>query len=266
MPASKAIPEISPGARLVSDLPERDRKLQPGVKLVPLAGDAWGKWIKVQPKTAASVHRSRHAKPVFNDAGTPVWGDSSLADAAATATAIVTAWKRFPLSILKCHMPGRGFPRCVSERRVREEECGEHCERRQGTSLVLHDDRHQGRRHVRWMGARAGSSARANVRSVGLTGFRTDRQQQHHADRHAQALHPRRRAVSDRPRQTEFETSAATVNAISKREKAIDANRDGNVTAHVGYLSPLAVTSRRRRRRATWCSSPCQPRPMARLP
>lgn len=106
--ASKAILEISPGARLVSDLPEPDRKLQPGVKLVPLAGDAWGKWIKVQPKTAASVHRSRHAKLVFNDAGTPVWVDSSLADA--RARAIVTAWKSFPLSILKCHIyPGADF-------------------------------------------------------------------------------------------------------------------------------------------------------------
>ncbi|MBY4846249.1 lytic transglycosylase domain-containing protein, partial [Burkholderia dolosa] len=43
LPASKAFLEISPGARLVSDLPEPDQKLQPGTKLVPVAADANGK-------------------------------------------------------------------------------------------------------------------------------------------------------------------------------------------------------------------------------
>ncbi|WP_240158036.1 hypothetical protein [Burkholderia sp. Tr-860] len=37
-----------------------------------------------------------------------------------------------------------------------------------------------------------------DVRAVGLAGLRIDRQQQHHADRYAQALHPCHRAVPGR--------------------------------------------------------------------
>ncbi|WP_186149004.1 SH3 domain-containing protein, partial [Burkholderia gladioli] len=67
LPAAKTFLEISPGARLVTELAEPNQKLQPGVKLVPLDANAKGKWVKVQPKTAAPVHGGRHAKPTYTN-------------------------------------------------------------------------------------------------------------------------------------------------------------------------------------------------------
>ncbi len=167
LPAAKTFLEISPGARLVADLPEPDQKLQPGIKLVPLAGDAKGKWVKVQPKTAAPVRGGRHAKPVFNDAGKPVWVDGGLANT--TTAAIVPGWKDFPLSFSNAKGPGADFRNVF--RRADLDKNGP-----------------------------ARTTVCTDVRTVGLAGLRAGRQQRHHADRHAQALHLRRRTVPGRRR------------------------------------------------------------------
>ncbi len=107
LPAAKTFLEISPGARLVDELAEPDQKLQPGVKLVPLDANAKGKWVKVQPKTAAPVHGGRHAKPTYTDSGTPVWVEGSLANT--TTSEIVPGWKDFPLNLSNAKGPGADF-------------------------------------------------------------------------------------------------------------------------------------------------------------
>jgi hypothetical protein len=106
LPASKAFLEISPGARLVSDLPNRTKSCNPvsSLCLSPASPRASGSRCN---RKRRPVHGSRHAKAGYNDAGTPVWVDSSLANA--TATAIVPAWKSFPLSVSNAKGPGADF-------------------------------------------------------------------------------------------------------------------------------------------------------------
>jgi hypothetical protein len=232
LPASKAFLEISPGARLVSDLPEPDQKLQPGVKLVPLAGVAQGKWVKVQPKTAAPVHGSRHAKPVYNDAGTPVWVDSSLANT--TATAIVPAWKSFPLSVSNAKGPGADFRDVFRSVELEKNSAGS----------VAKDDKGRRWYYVK-IGAKDGGTRdgwvceqdHPLVRMCGpwdWPGFElVDNSSIKPVDMLKRYIHVAEQFLADEDK-TEFETSAATVNAsplISKLEKAIDANHDGKVTA-----------------------------------
>lgn len=234
LPASKAFLEISPGARLVNDLPEPDQKLQPGVKLVPLAA-AQGKWVKVQPKTAAPVHGSRHAKPVYNDAGTPVWVDSSLANT--TATAIVPAWKSFPLSFSNAQGPGADFRDVFRSVEFEKNSAGS----------VAKDDKGRCWQHVK-IGAKDGGTRdgwvceqdHPLVRMCGpwdWPGFElVDNSSIKPVDMLKRYIHVAEQFLADEDK-TEFETSAATVNAsplISKLEKAIDANHDGN--AAVGDL------------------------------
>ncbi|WP_249191232.1 glycoside hydrolase family 108 protein [Burkholderia vietnamiensis] len=232
LPASKAFLEISPGARLVSDLPEPDQRLQPGVKLAPLAGDSKGKWVKVQPKTAAPVHGNRHAKPAFNDAGTPVWVDGSLADT--TTTAIVPGWKDFPLSFSNAKGPGADF-RDVFRTADLE---------KNGAGSIAKDDK--GRRwYYVTIGAKDGKTRdgwvcerdHPLVRMCGpwdWPGFELiDISSIMPIDMLKRYIHVAELFLADEDK-TEFETSAATVNGsplITTLEKAIDANHDGKVTA-----------------------------------
>jgi hypothetical protein len=107
LPASKAFLEISPGARLVSDLPNRTKSCNPvsSLCLSPASPRASGSRCnrkRPHPYMAAATRR-----PAFNDAGTPVWVDGSLANT--TATAIVPAWKSFPLSVSNAKGPGADF-------------------------------------------------------------------------------------------------------------------------------------------------------------
>ncbi|MCA8129219.1 cell wall hydrolase [Burkholderia multivorans] len=232
LPASKSFLEISPGARLVTDLPEPDQKVQPGTKLVPLTADGKGKWIKVQPKTAAPVHGGRHTKPVFNDAGAPVWVDGSLANT--TTTAIVQGWKDFPLSFSNTTGPGADFRYVI--RRVDLE--------KNGAGNIAKDDKGRHWYYVT-IGAKDGSS-RAGwvceqdhplVRLCGpwdWPGFElVDNSSIMPIDMLKRYIHVAEQFLADEEK-TEFETSAATVNSsplIMKLEKAIDANHDGKVTA-----------------------------------
>ncbi|AOI58179.1 hypothetical protein WI26_11490 [Burkholderia diffusa] len=232
LPASKAFLEISQGARLVNDLPEPDQKLQPGTKLVALAADAKGKWVKVQPKTAAPVHGGRHTKPVFNDAGAPVWVDGSLANT--TTTAIVPGWKDFPLSFSNAKGPGADFRYVIRRVDLEKNRAGNIAKDGKG-------------RHWYYVtigtkdgGTRTGWVCEQDhplVRMCGpwdWPGFELiDNSNITPIDMLKRYIHVAEQFLADEDK-TEFETSAATVNAsplISKLEKAIDANHDGKVTA-----------------------------------
>ncbi|WP_244101292.1 cell wall hydrolase [Burkholderia ambifaria] len=231
-PPEKTFLEISPGALLITDLPQPDQKLQPGTKLVALAAGAKGKWVKVQPKTAAPVHGGRHAKPAYNDAGAPVWVEASFANT--TTNAIVPGWKSFPLTFSNAKGPGADFRNVFL--RVNLEKNGE--------ANNAKDDK--GRRwYYVTIGNKDGSTRNGwvceqdhpLVRMCGpwdWPGFELiDNSSIKPADMLKRYIHVAEQFLTDEDK-TEFETSAATVNAsplITKLEKAIDANHDGKVTA-----------------------------------
>ncbi|MCM2541336.1 hypothetical protein NDN94_26615, partial [Burkholderia glumae] len=232
LPAAKTFLEISPGARLVTELAEPDQKLQPGVKLVPLDANAKGKWVKVQPKTAAPVHGSRHAKPTYTDSGTPVWVDGSLANT--TTSAIVPGWKDFPLGFSNAKGPGADFRDVF--RRVDLDKAG--------TDSTVKDDKGRAWFLVT-IGAKDGSTRQGwvceqdhpLVRMCGpwdWPGFELiDNSSLMPVDMLKRYIHVTEQYLADESK-TEFEANAATVNAgplITNLEKAIDTNHDGKVTA-----------------------------------
>ncbi|WP_232078714.1 glycoside hydrolase family 108 protein [Burkholderia multivorans] len=228
LPASKAFLEISPGARLVSDLPEPDQKLQPGTKLVPVAADAKGKWVKVQPKTAAPVHGNRHAKPVFSDAGTPVWVDASLANT--TTNAIVAGWKDFPLNISNAKGPGADFRDVLRIADLDKSSAKDDKGRRWYYVTIGTKD---GGTREGWVC----EQEHPLVRTCGpwdWPGFElVDNSSIKPLDMLKRYIYVAEQFLVDEDK-TEFETSAATVNGsalITKLEKAIDVNHDGKVTA-----------------------------------
>ncbi len=232
LPATKMFLEISPGARLVVDLPEPDQTLQPGTRLVTLATGAKGKWAQVQPKTAAPGHGGRHAKPVFKDAGPSVWVESGFANT--TTTAIVPGWKDFPLSLTNAKVPGADF-RDVFRRADLD---------KSGTLKIAKDDK--GRQwYFVTIGTKDGVARdgwvceqdHPLVRMCGpwdWPGFElVDNSRIMPIDMLKRYIHVAEQFLVDESK-TEFEASAATVNAsllITKLEKAIDTNHDGKVTA-----------------------------------
>ncbi|WP_186075316.1 glycosyl hydrolase 108 family protein [Burkholderia gladioli] len=232
LPAAKTFLEISPGARLVTELAEPDQKLQPGVKLVPLDANAKGKWVKVQPKTAAPVHGGRHAKPTYTNSGTPVWVDGSLANT--TTAAIVPGWKDFPLSFSNAKGPGADFRDVF--RRVDLDKAG--------ADSTVKDDKGRAWFLVT-IGAKDGSARQGwaceqdhpLVRMCGpwdWPGFELiDNSSIMPVDMLKRYIHVTEQYLADESK-TEFEASAATVNAgplITNLEKAIDTDHDGKVTA-----------------------------------
>ncbi|MGS1000274.1 glycoside hydrolase family 108 protein [Burkholderia glumae] len=232
LPAEKTFLEISPGARLVTELAEPDQKLQPGVKLVPVDTNAKGKWVKVQPKTAAPVHGGRHAKPTYTNSGAPVWVDGSLANT--TTSAIVPGWKDFPLSFSNAKGPGADFRDVF--RRV-------DLDKADADSTVKDD---KGRAwFLVTIGAKDGSTRQGwvceqdhpLVRMCGpwdWPGFELiDNSSIMPVDMLKRYIHVTEQYLADESK-TEFEASAATVNAgplITNLEKAIDTDHDGKVTA-----------------------------------
>ncbi|WP_186157724.1 glycoside hydrolase family 73 protein, partial [Burkholderia gladioli] len=223
---------ISPGARLVTELAEPDQKLQPGVKLVPLDANAKGKWVKVQPKTAAPVHGGRHAKPTYTNSGAPVWVDGSLANT--TTSAIVPGWKDFPLSFSNAKGPGADFRDVF--RRVDLDKAG--------ADSTVKDDKGRAWSLVT-IGAKDGSARQGwaceqdhpLVRMCGpwdWPGFELiDNSSIMPIDMLKRYIHVTEQYLADESK-TEFEASAATVNAgplITNLEKAIDTDHDGKVTA-----------------------------------
>ncbi|XHO67592.1 hypothetical protein BCC1697_004078 [Burkholderia gladioli] len=232
LPAAKTFLEISPGARLVNELAEPDQKLQPGVKLVPLDAKAKGKWVKVQPKTAAPVHGGRHAKPMYTDSGTPVWVEGSLANT--TTSEIVPGWKDFPLNLSNAKGPGADFRDVF--RRVDLDKAG--------TNSTVKDDKGRAWFLVT-IGAKDGSARQGwvceqdhpLVRMCGpwdWPGFELiDNSSIMPVDMLKRYIHVTELYLADESK-TEFEASAATVNAgplITNLEKAIDTDHDGKVTA-----------------------------------
>ncbi|WP_186223963.1 glucosaminidase domain-containing protein, partial [Burkholderia gladioli] len=232
LPAAKTFLEISPGARLVTELAEPDQKLQPGVKLVPLDANAKGKWVKVQPKTAAPVHGGRHAKPTYTNSGAPVWVDGSLANT--TTSAIVPGWKDFPLSFSNAKGPGADFRDVF--RRVDLDKAG--------ADSTVKDDKGRAWFLVT-IGAKDGSARQGwaceqdhpLVRMCGpwdWPGFELiDNSSIMPIDMLKRYIHVTEQYLADESK-TEFEASAATVNAgplITNLEKAIDTDHDGKVTA-----------------------------------
>ncbi|WP_186223915.1 SH3 domain-containing protein [Burkholderia gladioli] len=232
LPAAKTFLEISPGARLVTELAEPDQKLQPGVKLVPLDANAKGKWVKVQPKTAAPVHGGRHAKPTYTNSGAPVWVDGSLANT--TTSAIVPGWKDFPLSFSNAKGPGADFRDVF--RRVDLDKAG--------ADSTVKDDKGRAWFLVT-IGAKDGSARQGwaceqdhpLVRMCGpwdWPGFELiDNSSIMPVDMLKRYIHVTEQYLADESK-TEFEASAATVNAgplITNLEKAIDTDHDGKVTA-----------------------------------
>ncbi len=232
LPAAKTFLEISPGARLVTELAEPDQKLQPGVKLVPLDANAKGKWVKVQPKTAAPVHGGRHAKPTYTNSGAPVWVDGSLANT--TTSAIIPGWKDFPLSFSNAKGPGADFRDVF--RRVDLDKAG--------ADSTVKDDKGRAWFLVT-IGAKDGSARQGwvceedhpLVRMCGpwdWPGFELiDNSSIMPVDMLKRYIHVTEQYLADESK-TEFEASAATVNAgplITNLEKAIDTDHDGKVTA-----------------------------------
>nr|WP_244128280.1 phage late control D family protein [Burkholderia gladioli] len=232
LPAAKTFLEISPGARLVDELAEPDQKLQPGVKLVPLDANAKGKWVKVQPKTASPVHGGRHAKPTYTDSGTPVWVEGSLANT--TTSAIVPGWKDFPLNLSNAKGPGADFRDVF--RRVDLDKAG--------MNSTVKDDKGRAWFLVT-IGAKDGSARQGwvceqdhpLVRMCGpwdWPGFELiDNSSIMPVDMLKRYIHVTELYLADESK-TEFEASAATVNAgplITNLEKAIDTDHDGKVTA-----------------------------------
>ncbi|WP_025097327.1 glucosaminidase domain-containing protein [Burkholderia sp. A1] len=232
LPAAKTFLEISPGARLVDELAKPDQKLQPGVKLVPLDAKAKGKWVKVQPKTAAPVHGGRHAKPMYTDSGTPIWVEGSLANT--TTSAIVPGWKDFPLNLSNAKGLGADFRDVF--RRVDLDKAG--------TNSTVKDDKGRAWFLVT-IGAKDGSARQGwvceqdhpLVRMCGpwdWPGFELiDNSSIMPVDMLKRYIHVTELYLADESK-TEFEASAATVNAgplITNLEKAIDTDHDGKVTA-----------------------------------
>ncbi|WP_244120636.1 glycoside hydrolase family 108 protein [Burkholderia gladioli] len=232
LPAAKTFLEISPGARLVDELAEPDQKLQPGVKLVPLDANAKGKWVKVQPKTAAPVHGGRHAKPTYTDSGTPVWVEGSLANT--TTSEIVPGWKDFPLNLSNAKSSGADFRDVF--RRIDLDKAG--------TNSTVKDDKGRAWFLVT-IGAKDGSARQGwvceqdhpLVRMCGpwdWPGFEfIDNSSIMPVDMLKRYIHVTELYLADESK-TEFEASAATVNAgplITNLEKAIDTDHDGKVTA-----------------------------------
>ncbi|MBA1364448.1 glycoside hydrolase family 24 protein [Burkholderia gladioli] len=232
LPAAKTFLEISPGARLVDELAEPDQKLQPGVKLVPLDANAKGKWVKVQPKTAAPVHGGRHAKPTYTDSDTPVWVEGSLANT--TTSEIVPGWKDFPLNLSNAKGPGADFRDVF--RRIDLDKAG--------MNSTVKDDKGRAWFLVT-IGAKDGSARQGwvceqdhpLVRMCGpwdWPGFELiDNSSIMPVDMLKRYIHVTELYLADESK-TEFEASAATVNAgplITNLEKAIDTDHDGKVTA-----------------------------------
>ncbi|MEZ2309352.1 lytic transglycosylase domain-containing protein [Paraburkholderia sp. RCC_158] len=248
LPESKAFLEISPGALLVTDVPEPDQTLtQTGLHLVPLADVQGSRWIKVQPKIAppatpstsaqaphghAGGHHGHHPAPPLQNTGAPLWVDASLANQ--TTTGVVKGWKDFPLKVANAKGPGADFRDVF--RRVDLD--------RLGAQNVAKDDKGQ-----RWwnitIGTKDGATCQGWVceKDHPLTrmcgpwdwpGFELiDHSSIKPVDMLKRYLHVTQQLIEGEDK-SEFESSASLVNGgelITKLEKAVDTNHDGKVTA-----------------------------------
>ncbi|RQN40799.1 glycoside hydrolase family 19 protein [Paraburkholderia tropica] len=243
LPAAKTFLEISPGALLVTDIPDPDQTLpqsQGGLKLVPVGNTQGSRWVKVQPKTVTaaaqsshSAHGAHHAhSPTLTSVGSPVWVEARLANT--TTTEVVKGWANFPVSFSRAKGPGADFRDVF--RRVDLD--------RLGAENIAVDDKG----HHWWnitIGAKDGSTRQGWVcednhpltRMCGpwdWPGFElVDNSGFKPVDMLKRYIHATDQYLPGEDK-SEFEPSAMSVNAgelIVKLEKAIDANHDGKVTA-----------------------------------
>ncbi|WP_167760098.1 lytic transglycosylase domain-containing protein [Paraburkholderia pallida] len=246
LPAAKTFLEISPGAQLVTDIPQPDRTLPQspgGLKLVPVGNATASRWVKVQPKTvttpapsAQSAHGGHHGhpapRPILTDTGPQVWVEARLANT--TTTGVVKVWTNFPLNVSSAKGPGADF-RDVFRRTDLD---------RLGADNVAIDDKG----HRWWnitIGTRDGSTRQGWVceenhplaRMCGpwdWPGFElVDNTRFRPVDMLKRYIHVTDQYLVDEDK-SEFEPDALRVNAedlIVRLEKAIDANHDGKVTA-----------------------------------
>ncbi|MEW6344829.1 MAG: lytic transglycosylase domain-containing protein [Pseudomonadota bacterium] len=246
IPASNAFLEVSPGALLVTDIPEPDQTLtQTGLHLVPL-GDAQGShWVKVQPKSAPPAapaastqaghhgsHHGHHAAQPLQNVGPALWVDASLANQ--TTTAVVKGWTDFPLKVANAKGPGADFRDVF--RRVDLDKLG--------AQNVAKDDKGQHWWNIT-IGTKDGATRQGWVceKDHPLTrmcgpwdwpGFELiDHSSIKPIDMLMRYLYVTQQLVHGED-ESEFKPSASLVNGgelITKLEKAIDTSHDGKITA-----------------------------------
>ena len=248
LPESKAFLEISPGALLVTEIPDPDQTLtptqtQPNLKLVPL-GDAQGsRWVKVQPKSAPPAtsgqasnghhggHHGQHTA-TLQSVGSTLWVDASLANQ--TTSAVVKGWTDFPLKVANAKGPGADFRDVF--RRVDLDKLD--------AQNVAKDDKGQHWWNIT-IGTKDGATRQGWVCDTGhpLTrmcgpwdwpGFElVDNSSIKPIDMLKRYLYITQQLI-DGEDKSEFEPSASLVNGselVTKLEKAIDTSHDGKITA-----------------------------------
>ncbi|SEC96938.1 hypothetical protein SAMN02787142_2276 [Burkholderia sp. WP9] len=244
LPEMKTFLEISPGAMLVTELPERDQTLQQiGLKLVPVGTAQGSCWVKVQPKSApqatpAQAHPAHPGGPHHQQAqsfvnfGTPLWVDASVAGT--VTTAVVQGWKDFPLKVANAKGPGADFRDVF--RRIDLDKLGE--------QNVARDDKGQHWWNIT-IGTKDGATRQGWVceKDHPLTrmcgpwdwpGFElVDSSSIKPIDMFKRYLYVTQQLIQGED-ESEFKPSMSLVNAgelITKLEKAIDTSRDGKITA-----------------------------------
>ena len=248
LPESKAFLEISPGAPLVTEIPDPDQTLtptqtQPSLKLVPLSDAQGSRWVKVQPKNAPPAtsgqasnghhggHHGQHTATLQN-AGSALWVDASLANQ--TTTAVVKGWSDFPLKVANAKGPGADFRDVF--RRVDLNKLD--------AQNVAKDDKGQYWWNIT-IGTKDGATRQGWVceKDHPLTrmcgpwdwpGFELiDHSSIKPVDMLKRYLYITQQLIEGEDK-SEFEPSASLVNAgglVTKLEKAIDTSHDGKITA-----------------------------------
>ncbi|RQH09898.1 glycoside hydrolase family 19 protein [Paraburkholderia dinghuensis] len=233
LPGANTILEISPGALLVTDVPEPDQTLPQspgGVKLVPVTKAQGACWVQVRPQPVTPAHNPHGGG--HQQEPKPVWVEGQLANT--TTTAVVKGWTNFPLSFSNAKGQGADFRDVF--RRVDLNKLG-------AGNLAIDDKGNH------WwnitIGSKDGSARQGWVcednhpltRMCGpwdWPGFElVDNSSFTPVDMLRRYIHVTDQYLVDEDK-SEFEPDALKVNAgdmIVKLEKAIDANHDGKVTA-----------------------------------
>ncbi|MBB3262123.1 hypothetical protein F4827_007003 [Paraburkholderia bannensis] len=234
LPGAKTLMEVSPGALLVTSIPECDQKVQPpagGLKLAPVAPARGCRWILVQPQEK-KTSGGHHPHVTFKNVGTKIWVDAKLANT--TTADLILGWTNFPLSLSKVKGPGADFREVF--RRTDLDKLGadnialdENGTRWWNITLASKD----GSQRQGWVCEKDHPLARMcgpwdwpGFELVDNTGFKPVEMLKRYLYATDQYLPGESKS--------DFEPSALAVNAgelIVKLENAVDSNHDGKVTA-----------------------------------
>ncbi|WP_431821323.1 lytic transglycosylase domain-containing protein [Burkholderia sp. F1] len=244
--------EILAGAKLVTEIPRPDYTLEKaGLKLAPVS-DPKSHWVKVQPKivtmpaaqpapaaTGKGKSKSKPAKkptPIETSTGDPFWVDSGLVNQMTTGA--VQGWRDFPLKVSRANGPGTDFRVVFRLTDLDKFEVQNFAREEKDTS---------GKAKRWWnvtVGTKEGGTRQGWVREEDhpkanlcgpwdWPGFDlADNSSIKPVDMFKRYLFVAGLAMGDD--QQAFKPSAdqlATSELVQKLEKAIDRNRDGNVTA-----------------------------------